>query len=191
MITTQDYIDKLGIQPSECSCKRCQSMCRSPCCGSVEDFEKLIDAGYADRLMFDDLPSVCDGGDFLKPALKGYEGKQAPWATGSELGCTFWDCGKCKLHKSGLKPIQGKMAIHSNDHVAHENADALAVISKADWESPRGKALIAKWKEMVKYKENEQEEPPSLVEMLQELKVKCLSAKKAIEKLMKEGDMHE
>jgi hypothetical protein len=154
MITTQDYIDKLGVLPSECDCKKCQTMCHAPCCGSVEDFEKLIEAGFADRLMFDDLPSICDGGDILKPALKGHEGRQAPWGVSSLRGCTFWDCGKCQLHESGLKPIQGKMARHDNND-AVSDADKFSHISKADWESPRGLALIAKWKELVNYEENE------------------------------------
>ncbi len=156
-ITTQDYIDKLGILPCECSCSKCKSMCHAPCCGSVEDFEKIIEAGYADRLMFDDLPSVCDGGDIIKPALKGHEGKQAPWETKSELGCTFWKYGKCELHKSGLKPIQGKQATHTDQHVAADKAQAFSEISKADWESPRGMALIEKWKKLVNYKVNEDE----------------------------------
>lgn len=153
-MNTQDYIDKLGFAPCECSCKKCKSMCHSPCCGSVEDFEKLIDAGYAERLMFDDLPSVTDGGNMLKPALKSHEGKQAPWETGSEAGCTFWKYGKCELHKLGLKPVQGRLAHHSTSGFdALRNIYQYAAISKADWDSERGKALIERWKKLVNYEE--------------------------------------
>lgn len=157
-ITTQDYIDKLGIALSECSCSKCKSMCHAPCCGSVEDFEKLIEAGYADRLMFDDLPSISECGDILKPALKGSEGKQAPWETRTELGCTFWKYGKCELHNKGLKPIQGKQANHTNHHVAEEVSEKFSKVSKADWESPRGLALIKKWKKLVNYKEPKEDD---------------------------------
>jgi hypothetical protein len=146
-MNTQDYIDKLGVVPSECSCNRCQLMCTAPCCGSVEDFEKLIDAGYSNRIMLDDLPSVPDVGDFLKPALKGYEGKKAPWHTRSEEGCTFWKEGKCELHDLGLKPIQGRIAMHGNPKYSF---DQYAQISKEDWGSERGLALIQKWKDIVK-----------------------------------------
>lgn len=152
-LTNEDYIDKLGQVPCECDCKVCESMCHAPCCGSVEDFDKLIDAGYADRLMFDDLPSVRDAGDFLKPALKGYEGEQAPWHTHSLVGCTFWKYGKCELHKLGLKPLQGKLAHHTN---TGEKIDAYAAVSKEDWDSERGRALIEKWKKLVNYEEVEE-----------------------------------
>lgn len=143
-----DYADKLGILPSECDCEKCKSMCRAPCCGSVEDFEKLIEAGYASRLMFDDLPSVNDGGDILKPALKGYEGQQAPWHTDSFMGCTFWDeNGKCQLHNLNLKPILGRLAHHE----PNLDYDQYSLISKKDWESERAFSLIEKWKKLVNY----------------------------------------
>lgn len=149
-MNNQDYLDKLKILPSECSCEICKRMCHAPCCGSVEDFEKLIDEGFAHRLMFDNLPSILDGGNFLKPALKGHEGKQAPWQTRSLRGCTFWnESGKCDLHNKGLKPLQGKIANHSED--MGDKIDLFAEISKEDWESERGLRLIDKWKKLVNY----------------------------------------
>lgn len=150
-ITSQTYIDRLKVQPSECSCKKCQRMCHAPCCGSVEDFEKIIEAGYANRLMFDDLPSTPAAGPFLKPALKGSEGKQAPWATSSEEGCTFWKEGKCELHSLDLKPIQGRLAIHNGN--GKTTGEEYSSISNEDWESQRGKDLIEKWKRLVGYNE--------------------------------------
>lgn len=154
---SQEYLDKLKIVPQECSCERCKKMCHAPCCGSVEDFEKLIDAGFADRLMFDNLPSYPnDGGDMLKPALKGYGGQQAPWATSSIAGCTFWDKnGLCQLHNLGLKPTQGKIALHENPH---DYIDQYSEISKEDWESERGLALIERWKKLVNYQEDSDSE---------------------------------
>ncbi len=153
-MNSEDYSKKLNMFPVQCDCEKCSLMCRSPCCGSVEDMEKLIDAGYADRLMFDDLPSMNDCGDFLKPALKGYEGKQSPFQTGSEEGCTFWKEGKCELHISGLKPIQGKIAHHDRQTWYY---DDYAAISKEDWESERGLAVIERWKKIVNYKEEEED----------------------------------
>ncbi len=146
---SQDYIDKLDVLPSECSCEKCKVMCHAPCCGSVEDFEKLIDAGYANRLMFDDLPSICDGGDFLKAALKGYEAKQSPWHTSSREGCTFFKNGKCELHDLNLKPILGRLAHHENKL----DYDKYAELSKSDWSTSRGASLIEKWKKLVNYSE--------------------------------------
>src|SRR5277367_2632444 len=91
----------ITVLPTECSCKRCSLMCQGPCCGLVSDMKMLIDKGYGNRLMLDD---IADGdAPLLKPALKGYEGKKAPWSTRMPLGCPFWKKGKCELHESGLK----------------------------------------------------------------------------------------
>lgn len=154
MITSEDYSKRLNIEPSQCDCLACQYMCHAPCCGSVEDMEKLIEAGYGNRLMFDDLPSTSDGGNILKPALKGHEGQQAPWETHSVSGCTFWKNGKCELHDKGLKPIQGKLAIHGGNK---SGSAKYAEISKEDWESERGLEVIEKWKRLVKYQQTDED----------------------------------
>lgn len=147
-----DYLSKLNVLPSECSCDKCKRMCHAPCFMSVEDAEKMLDAGYAKRLMFDDLPGMYDPGAILKPALKGYEGQQAPWDTSSMKGCTFWTKDKkCALHDKGLKPLQGRIAIHGN--TAYDG-EYLAELSKEDWESPRGLAVIERWKKLVSYQED-------------------------------------
>jgi len=135
-----DYLSKLNVLPSECSCDKCKRMCHAPCCMSVEDAEKLLNAGYASRLMFDDLPSNPDTADFLKPALKGYEGEHSPWETSSLRGCTFWnEDGKCELHDKGLKPIQGRIAIHDNTNY---DMNQLAGV------------LNERWKKLVSYQED-------------------------------------
>lgn len=38
---------------SECSCDECRLMCQAPCCGTPEEMQSLIDAGYGNRLMHD------------------------------------------------------------------------------------------------------------------------------------------
>lgn len=149
---SESYSKKLNLYPQSCDCQYCQRMCRSPCNGSVEDMEKLIDAGYAKRLMFDDLPSQEMNGAIIKPALKGYEGKQSPWETSSERGCTFWKKGKCELHDSGLKPWQGKIAIHDNTTNYYGE---FAKLLDEDYASERGKALIECWKKEVNYQDEE------------------------------------
>lgn len=68
---------------NECDCKICQDMCKAPCCGTASEIKKLIQDGYSDRLMIDEWD---DGEILLKPALKGYEGKSAPFHTSSEKG---------------------------------------------------------------------------------------------------------
>lgn len=131
----------LDILETSCSCEKCSFMCHAPCCGTPEDMKKLMDAGYAKKLMLDDLPG---GEDMLKPALKGYEGMKSPWDVASKSGCTFWINGMCELHSSGLKPSQGKLAHHS---LNKEQNDKIGEAMNDSWEGGKGDDIIEQWKE--------------------------------------------
>ena len=126
----------------ECSCEKCSQMCHAPCCGTPEDMKKLIDNGYAKRLMYDDLPG---GNNMLKPALKGYEGEKAPWSTSSRFGCTFWKDGKCELHSLGLKPSQGRFAVHN---MPDEDQQKIAEYINDSWSSRKGDKVVKEWKKI-------------------------------------------
>lgn len=139
----------LKILESNCDCEKCSFMCHAPCCGTPEDMQKLIDAGYAKRLMLDDLPG---GPDCIKPALKGYEGIQSPWDVASREGCTFWKDGKCELHSLGLKPIQGKLSHHA---LNREENDQIGRIIDESWEDHKGDEVIKQWKEINDYEEDD------------------------------------
>lgn len=39
-----------GRVPVQCSCSICKQQCHTPCLGTPDDIERIIDAGYADRL---------------------------------------------------------------------------------------------------------------------------------------------
>ena len=39
-----------GRVPTNCNCERCKEQCHTPCLGTPEDIERLIDAGYDNRL---------------------------------------------------------------------------------------------------------------------------------------------
>lgn len=133
---------ELPVLPSECDCDVCSQMCHTPCCGTPEDIKRLIDAGYSSRLMLDDLPG---GETMLKPALKDFEGGRAPWQVRSVQGCTFWKQGKCELHNLGLKPVQGRMANHSNSEEDHEKIE---IYLNQAWETCEAKDVLEKWKEL-------------------------------------------
>jgi len=106
-----------------------------------------MDAGFASRLMFDDWPF---GADMLKPAMKGSEGERAPWEVKTEEGCTFWKDGKCELHQSGLKPIQGKLAHHANTRAQIGEIEGLI---RSSWDSDEATEVIERWKKEVNYEE--------------------------------------
>src|ERR1700679_1101292 len=129
---------KLSISYSECDCKKCQKMCHAPCCGTPEDFENIIEAGFGKRLMFDAFP---DGEPMLKPALKGYEGNRSPFETASIKGCTFWNGKHCELHSKGLKPSLGKLAHHS---LNKEQKEEIIDFINESWTSQEAKDVIAK-----------------------------------------------
>lgn len=134
----------------ECKCVRCQSMCHAPCCGTPEDIENLIKNGYASRLMLDDWQTSDCNADIIKPALKGSELQLAPWEVSSIAGCTFWKNGLCELHDSGLKPCQGKMALHE---MTEKEGDQIGAYIKRSWETEKAKEVINLWKEVVNFRE--------------------------------------
>lgn len=101
-------IRKTGRKPSECKCQSCKSQCHTPCLGTPEDIQRLIEAGYKDK---------------LKPTL---------WLVGMALGkldypihmiqaivtddgwCVFrQNDGLCSLHDKGLKPTEGRLSHHT------------------------------------------------------------------------------
>lgn len=43
-------IRKTGRKPCECKCSLCKMQCHTPCIGTPQDIENLIDAGYTDKL---------------------------------------------------------------------------------------------------------------------------------------------
>lgn len=86
---------------TECSCRICKFMCKqSPCFPTPSDTLKLIEAGHKDKLV-----------------VTGYLGMGfVMWVVApiqTTHGCIFHNReGLCELHAPGLKPTEGKLAIH-------------------------------------------------------------------------------
>jgi hypothetical protein len=71
--------------------------------GTPDDIRKIIDNGHGDRLMFSIWVDEKTGNEL--PAIMPVKGPK---------GCVFQNQeGLCDLHASGLKPTEGKLAIHS------------------------------------------------------------------------------
>ena len=124
----------------ECDCVVCKAMCHAPCCGTPEEMEAIMDAGLGGRLCLDDWSGHPTD---VQPALKGYEGRRAPYMVSSEDGCTFYRDGKCELHERGLKPIGGRAAYH--DMVDEEYMKVEEHILKS-WKTKKAKEVIKRFK---------------------------------------------
>lgn len=107
--TTFDRIaEKSGRKPSACSCESCKNQCRTPCIGTPEDIERLIEAGYTDRL----APTLWAAGIVMGVTDKVIRMVQPKREDNG--WCTFrtpeW---LCELHDKGLKPTEGRLSHHS------------------------------------------------------------------------------
>lgn len=125
----------------KCSCDTCKSMCSRPCWPTPEEAERLIDAGFASKLMLDYwVGDAEDGGDIdlLCPANPGSEGRRAD-TFDIRRGCIFHVEGLCQLHDSGLKPIEGKMAR------CKDSPSGIHFAIAKTWDTPKGKQVIARW----------------------------------------------
>jgi hypothetical protein len=132
------------LKPTECACEICKSMCQRPCWGTPEDIKRLIDAGYGDRLMHDYWCAVPNDTPIICPALKGSEGKFAPFIPSSEEGCTFWKDGLCELHEKGLKPTEGKLAYHEHENGEREPYNLHEAVAQT-WMNEEAKELVVSW----------------------------------------------
>lgn len=108
--TTKRISAITGRQPTECACEICKRMCqRTPCLGTPDDIERIIDAGYGHKI----VPSGWAAGiiarlnDHIIPMYQP-EGRSKNDGT-----CAFYTHdGLCELHDKGLKPTEGRLAHH-------------------------------------------------------------------------------
>ena len=125
-----------------CTCETCKAMCERPCWPTPKEAEKLIEAGFGNRLMEDYWAGNSGNVSILCPALVGSEGHAAPsWARGK---CTFQDKnGLCELHDLGLKPIEGRLADCQNED-ATKNLHEMVMVA---WNNQGAVNLVHRWNE--------------------------------------------
>jgi hypothetical protein len=80
---------------------------KTPCLGTPQDIEKIIDAGHGDRIKATDWAVGIMLG-VTSDIVKMYQAQHLPFA-----GCTFFNEGLCQLHDKGLKPTEGRLSHHS------------------------------------------------------------------------------
>lgn len=118
-------------------------MChRTPCLGTPEEMLAIKNAGFGDRLIVIRIYDTF----MLSPDSIESRDRFNYWQI--EGRCKFLTSkGLCQLHDLGLKPIEGRAAIHDGGEVSHPKAfisdqrmfrEGLA----RSWRRPLGQAII-------------------------------------------------
>lgn len=132
----------LAAPGSACACGECVAMCtRRPCWPTPEEAGRLIDAGHGGRLMLD-YWAAAHGPDIylLGTAIISREGQDAPWWPMGR--CTFLTADRrCELHDAGLKPAEGRLAIHGRGSTNARLHEAVA----RTWGTDAGRAMVERW----------------------------------------------
>lgn len=107
--TFEKIIRKSGKKPISCKCEQCKNQCRiSPCLGTPADIEKIIDAGYGNKIFLTTWAAGVLMGvtsDFVMM----YQAEM------TDNGCAFLVDGLCSLHDLGLKPTEGRLSHHTQE----------------------------------------------------------------------------
>ena len=116
-----------------CECSSCRGLCeRVPCMGTPKEIAAIIEQGYAQSgqlvISTNNDPSL----DFTVVKPRG--GQPTDPTQGI---CVFYKEGKCMLHDAGLKPVEGRAAIHDKD-----TPRLLYHRLKRAWDTKLGRELI-------------------------------------------------
>jgi len=91
-----------------CDCAECQDLCkRVPCMGTPKEIQAIIAKGYAYP---NHLIVSHDNDPILEFTVVRPRGSRTDNPT--QGACVFYKNGKCVLHDVGLKPVEGRVAIH-------------------------------------------------------------------------------
>lgn len=136
MESIEDKIIRVtGHKPTECACTACKKQCTiAPCLGTPQDIERLIDAGYGDRIR----PTYWAAGILLLATDRIIFMYQAEFIDGK--GCVFLKDTLCQLHDKGLKPLEGRLSYHVNKLETHEQNIAWQVAK--EWIDPANNEVI-------------------------------------------------
>lgn len=136
--------------PSEpCSCSICLGYCKRPGWWTVEEAERAIDGGYANRMMLEISPELTFG--VLSPAFKGCEAGIALNIYAS-FGCNFLKDNLCELHGTGFQPLECRFCHHERTGLGEK----CHLDIEKQWHTREGQALVIRWGKMVGLWEKEE-----------------------------------
>jgi hypothetical protein len=126
-----------------CSCEICLNFCQRPGWWTVEQATRVVDTGYANRMMLEISPEFTFG--VLSPAFKGNEGSIA-MQNFARQGCTFLRDNLCELFGTGLQPLECRFCHHTRRGLGGKCHSDL----EKDWYSQKGQKLIIRWNEITR-----------------------------------------
>ena len=140
--TLQKIARKTGRKVSFCKCNECKKQCTTPCLGTPEDIEKIIDAGHGHRIFLTEWWVGVIVGLTTHPILM-YQAELI-----EETGfCTFFKNGLCTIHDAGLKPTEGKLSHHSTKIDNFKVNKSISWQIAKEWIDPKNNATIQRIKE--------------------------------------------
>lgn len=131
----QRIMRKTGRRPCQCKCSQCKEQCHTPCLGTPEDIEKIIDAGYADKLEITHWASGIIMGvtNQVIPMIQARAGNEY---------CAFFKDGLCLLHDKGLKPTEGRLSHHSIRKDNYKASKSISWNVAKEWTSEENAEIV-------------------------------------------------
>lgn len=147
--TFQKISRKTGRKPISCKCKICKSQCTTtPGLGTPEDIEKIVDAGYGDRI----FPTDWGTGKYSLRVTQDIIFMYQPEFIDRESRCAFFEDGLCVLHDKGLKPTECKLSSHKLMKDSWTPQKALSWNIAKVWLDPYSKDTIKRIREKLNEK---------------------------------------
>jgi hypothetical protein len=128
---------KTGRKISFCKCNLCKQQCTTPCLGTPEDIEKIIDAGFEHKIFPTDWWAGVVAGSTDRPIFM-----FQPELVQETGYCTFFKDGLCTLHDLGLKPTEGKLSHHSTKLDNFKFNKSLSWMIAKEWQDEKNKETI-------------------------------------------------
>ena len=134
--TLKRIIRKSGRKPTNCKCQACKEQCKTPCLGTPQDIMRLIDAGYADKLMPTQwlVGMVVGKLNFPIPMVQAIQTDKG-W-------CIFHKDGLCELHNLSLKPTEGRLSHHDIKPECYVFSKSISFNVAKTWLSDENQELV-------------------------------------------------
>lgn len=125
--------------PSEaCGCRICLAYCARPGWWTVDEAARALEANLGGRMMLEVSPEHTVA--VLSPAFRGCE-KYFAVNEHAHNGCTFLEKGLCRLHGTGMQPLECRFCHHARVGLG---AKCHADLEK-NWGTSAGQALVVRW----------------------------------------------